>query len=84
MKSYKIRFIVDSKAGNYFDLESNEKPVKGELFTIEEANGKLLNIKITEVTKFVIVKSEHEAEIEYRCGVEEYKEQGRSIGFYKD
>jgi hypothetical protein len=82
MHTYNIKFIIDENAKNEFDFISNEKPFKGEVYTIEETNGKLWDVKVSEVKKIIIRKQKGEAIIEYRCNVEENKT-ANVIGFGK-
>jgi hypothetical protein len=83
MIPYKIKFIISEKPKNQMDFESNEKPVKGEIYSIQEADGKVWDAKITEVTKVIIRAKDANAVIEYRCKVEENKSGAVSIGFNK-
>lgn len=81
MKPYKVKFILDEKTGRHAYAESNDKPLKGEVFTLKESTGKLKDIKITEVNKYLIAAENDTAIIEYWCIVEEYKAGANTIGF---
>ena len=83
MKPYKVKFILDDKIDDHFYFESIEKPFKGEIFTLQDTTGKLVDIKITEMTKYLIKKEDYRAEVEYICKVEEHKASNSSIGFNK-
>jgi hypothetical protein len=83
MIPYKVKFLLSEKAEDFVDFESNEKPVKGELFTIQDENGKHSSVKITEVLKFVIRGKKSAGEIEYRCKTETHEESAMTIGFGK-
>jgi hypothetical protein len=83
MIPYRIKFILDDKTKDEFLFDSNEKPFKGELHTIQDVNGKLWEAKITEVSKFVIRSQSSEATVEYRCKVEKHEPTATVIGFGK-
>jgi hypothetical protein len=83
MIPYKIRFIFDDQPKNDIQFESNEKPFKGEVQTIQEVDGKLWEAKITEVSKFVVRSKNSEASIEYRCKMEKHESTATVIGFGK-
>ncbi len=81
MHTYHVKFIIDEKTGNQFNFVSNEKPFKGEVYTLQEPDGKLWDAKVTDVKK-IILRNNEEATIEYRCQVEENKA-AQVIGFSK-
>jgi hypothetical protein len=83
MIPYKVVLIPDAETKNEIHFESNEKPFKGEVYTIKDVNGKLWDARITEVTKMVVRNKNPEAEIEYRCKVEKHEATGSVIGFGK-
>lgn len=83
MIPYKIKFILNDKEEDALHFESNEKPFKGELQTIEDADGKLWEAKIIEVTKVIIRTKKTEATIEFRCKVEKHEAATNVIGFGK-
>lgn len=82
MIPYKIKF---HHAGDNttVSFESNEKPVKGDVFTIKAEDGKLSMVKIIEVTKILNSKSNNTADLEYNCNVEAHQENTSQIGFGK-
>jgi hypothetical protein len=83
MIPYKVIFISDAQIKDEIHFESNEKPFKGEVYTIKDANGKLWDARITEVTKMIVRSKNQEATVEYRCKVEKHEEAGSIIGFGK-
>jgi hypothetical protein len=80
MKQYKVKFIFEDKSSE-LNFESNEKPIKGDLFTVQETDGKSNEVKIKEVTKVVVRGLESSATIEYHCAVEKYDSKSPVIGF---
>jgi hypothetical protein len=83
MIPYKITFIPDQKAKDEIRFESNEKPFKGEVYTIQDADGKVWEAKITEVTKLIARSKNTEAVLEYKCKVERHEATATVIGFGK-
>lgn len=83
MIPYKTTFVIDDKLKEAIHFESNEKPFKGEVYTIENADGKLWEAKVTEVTKIIIRNKSAEGSIEYRCKIEKHEPTLNSIGFGK-
>jgi hypothetical protein len=85
MIPYKVKFIIDEKANNTIQFESNEKPSKGEIFTIHESEGKLWDARITAVTKFIVRTKDKDAPatLEYHCQVQEHDSKTAVIGFTK-
>jgi hypothetical protein len=83
MIPYNVIFILDEKAKEHIHFESNEKPVKGEIYTIQDSGGKLWDAKVTEVAKFIIRSKDTQATIEYRCKVEKHETTVPTIGFGK-
>jgi hypothetical protein len=84
MIPYKVKFIIDEKANN-IQFESNEKPSKGEIFTIHEPGGKLWDARITAVTKVIVRTKDKDAPatLEYHCQVQEHDSKTPVIGFTK-
>lgn len=83
MIPYKIKLILDDKNATEIQFESNEKPIKGDIYTIEEANGKVGEVKLTEVNKFIIKSKTSNATLEYRCKTEKHEATANVIGFGK-
>lgn len=83
MIPYKIAFIIDEKTNEAIHFESNEKPFKSEVYTIQDADGKQREAKITEVVKIIIRSKTAESSIEYRCGIERHQPTSQVIGFGK-
>jgi hypothetical protein len=83
MIPFKIIFILNEKTNDQLLFESMEKPVKGEIFSIQDADGKLWEAKITDVTKFVVRSKDKSASLEYRCKVEKHEADKHVIGFGK-
>ena len=82
MIPYKIK-IIHTAEKTTLAFESNEKPLKGDVFTLKQDDGKTSMVKITEVTKVLIGKSNETAELEYHCQVESHQENTTQIGFGK-
>jgi hypothetical protein len=82
MTPYRIKFL-NEKTKSEINFESNEKPVKGEVYSIQDISGKLWDAKVTEVTKYVIQGNGSQASLEYRCKIEEHEASGAVIGFGK-
>jgi hypothetical protein len=83
MIPYKVIFIPDAKVKDEIHFESNEKPFKGEIYTIKDMNGKLWEARVTEVTKMIVRGKDSEAAVEYTCKVEKHEAAGSVIGFGK-
>lgn len=83
MTPFIITFLPDSKENESFTFESNEKPFKGELYSIIDSAGKTSEAKITEVSKVVIRKGQHEATLVYQCKIEKHEANPAVIGFGK-
>jgi hypothetical protein len=82
MIPYNIRFSLDNNE-IVFSFQSNEKPVKGDIFTIEDKGGKLWDAKIIEVTKVVVSPEMGNSLLEYRCKIQKHDEAKTVIGFGK-
>jgi hypothetical protein len=82
MIPYNIKFIFENNE-SLLSFQSNEKPVKGDIFTIQEKGNKLSEVKITEVTRVVINQEKADAMLEYRCKVQKHDEAKTVIGFGK-
>ncbi|MBT1702218.1 hypothetical protein [Chryseosolibacter indicus] len=83
MLPYKIKFIIEDKKSSEISFESNEKPVKGEIYTIQNVNGKIEEVRLTEVNKVIVRTDTSEAILEYRCKTEKHEATATTIGFGK-
>jgi hypothetical protein len=83
MIPFKVIFIVNEKTKDQLHFESVEKPAKGEIFSIQDADGTLWDAKIMEVTKFIVRSKDQKAVLEYRCKVEKHEADKHIIGFGK-
>jgi hypothetical protein len=83
MIPYKVRFILDDKSKESISFDANEKPIKGEVYTIQDTSGKVWDARVTDVVKFVVMEKTAQALIEYRCKVEKHEETSTTIGFGK-
>jgi hypothetical protein len=80
MIPYTIKFILGKDEMRF---ESNEKPFKGELYTIQNADTTLVEVRVKDVTKIIARTKGSSATIEYHCVVEKHEESVNVIGFGK-
>jgi hypothetical protein len=83
MIPYRIKFLQEGKDNEPLTFESNEKPVKGDTYTIQRSGGKSGEVKIVEVTKVVVPSKGGDAVLEYHCKVEKHEAASHTIGFGK-
>jgi hypothetical protein len=84
MIPYQVKFLInENKKEQTISFQTNEKPVKGEIYTIEQPDHSKTEVKITEVTKVIIRNDALTAFIEYRCKTEKHEEATTVIGFGK-
>jgi hypothetical protein len=82
MIPYHIKFILENNE-SLSSFQSNEKPVKGDIFTIQEKGNKSWEVKVTEVIRVVIPQEKAEAMLEYHCKVQKHDDAKTVIGFGK-
>jgi hypothetical protein len=78
MIPFRVKFTLRDN-NETFIFESNEKPFKGDVYSIEE-NGSHTSYKITDVIK-TIVRENGLAHLEYQCAVEKNDVNEFTIGF---
>jgi hypothetical protein len=84
MIPYQVKFLInENKQEQTISFQTNEKPVKGEIYTIEQAGHNKTEVKITEVIKVIIKNDALTAFIEYQCKTEKHEEATAVIGFGK-
>lgn len=83
MIPYKIKFFLDTKNKDVLAFESNEKPIKGDLYKIQDSRDQISEVKITEVVKIVIRGKTDDGVLEYHCQTEKHEASAQTIGFGK-
>lgn len=76
---YKVKFILDENESDHLSFDSNEKPCKGDLYSIEQ-DGELTPFIIKEITK-VVIRNRGTSSLEYQCAIAKYEPQAKGIGF---
>jgi hypothetical protein len=83
MLPYLVKFTLNNQIEDHINFQSNEKPFKGEVYTIQDTDGKLWDARVTEVTKFIVRTKNSEGVIQYQCKVEKHEVTASAIGFGK-